>query len=109
MAGRKLFTNNTPHALHVTLLVRASYDPRNSAGTKEFHLGPQESQWQEYGNHIDIYLNGITVVAMSGETEAARKEVVIVRGSPLDDVLNMRNAVTFSLHNGHVTLDTRQV
>lgn len=109
MAGRKLFTNNTPHILAVTLVIRASYDPRNVAGTKDFQLGPRESQWQEYGNDIDIYLNGIKVVAHAGESVIAHQDIVIMRGSPLDDALNTRNGVDFDLANGQIVLSARQV
>ena len=62
MAGRKLFTNQSPYPLAVTLAVRKSDDPRNQAGTKDFSLPAGNSQWQEYGNNIDIYLNGINLV-----------------------------------------------
>lgn len=109
MAGRKLFTNIGPHTLAVTLVVRASEDPRNQAGTKEFSLGPHHSQWQEYGNNVDIYLNGIKLVALFNGQMQGQQYIVIDRGSTLDDQLNTRNGVDFFFTNGTFNLSTRQV
>ncbi len=109
MAGRKLFTNTSPHSIHVTLLVRASEDPRNQAGTTEFMLRPGESQWQEYGNNIDIYLNGIKLAAVFNGQMSGEQHIVIQRGSSLDDQLNTRNAVDFRYESGTFLVSTRQV
>ena len=109
MAGRKLFTNAGPYSMVITLVIRASEDPRNQAGTKEFLLNPSQSQWQEYGDDSNIYLNGIKLVAMFNGAMLGQQYVVIVRGSPLDDQLNMRNGVDFNFTSGSFTLSTRQV
>lgn len=108
MAGKKLFTNRTPYLLAVTLVVRASEDPRNQAGSKDFMLGAQEHRWEEYGNNIDIYLNGIKLVATYDGQMVAQQYIVILRSSPLDNQLNMRNAVDFGYQNGSFQLSTRQ-
>lgn len=109
MAGRKLFTNNSPYGMAVTLLVRASEDPRNQAGSEEFFLESRQSRWHEYGNHIDIYLNGINLVATTNGEIVGQQRVVITRGSALDDALNTRNAVDFDMSNGVFEIHTRQV
>ncbi|KAA0677161.1 hypothetical protein [Roseomonas genomospecies 6] len=109
MAGRKLFTNHSPYGMTVTLIVRASDDPRNQAGTKEFYLGPSQSQWQEYGNHIDIYLNGIRLAAVYNGQMIGQQYVVIIRGSSLDDALNRNNGVDFNVQGLNFSLSTRQV
>jgi hypothetical protein len=109
MAGRKLFTNNSPCVMNITLLVRASVDPRNQAGSKEFKLGPKESQWQEYGNNVDIYLNGIKLVALLNGSMLGQQIIVITRGSPVDNQLNTCNGVDFSFANNSFGLSTRQV
>jgi hypothetical protein len=110
MAGRKLFTNLTPHPVLVTLCIRASEDPRRTAGTKEFVLQGGESQWQEYGDRIDIYLNGIRLCATPpGPDAPATSNVVITRGSALDNMLNMRNAVDIAASAGAFILSGRQV
>ncbi len=109
MAGRKLFTNLSPYPIHVTLVVRQSADPRHTAGTKEFMLSPQESQWQEYGNDIDIYLNGMSLAAVVDGKETAQQMIAIVRGSVLDNQLNMRNGVDFAFASNAFSVMTRQV
>ena|ERR1700745_998075 len=108
MAGRKLFTNTTSFGLAVTLVIRKSEDPRNQAGTKDFFLAPQQSQWQDYGNHIDIYLNGIKLAAVFNGQMQGHQYIVITRGSKLDNDLNMRNGVDFGFNNDTFFLSTRQ-
>src|SRR4051812_14539949 len=109
MAGRKFFTNRSPYNLAVTLVIRKSDDPRNTAGTKEFTLGPGQGQWQEYGNNIDIYLNGIKLISMFNGQMIGQQYIVIMRGSPLDNELNMFNGVDFTFAGGSFQLSTRQV
>ena len=109
MAGRKLFTNQTPYELHVTLVVRRSEDPRYTAGTTEFSLTPAESRWEEYGDAVDIYLNGMKLVAMADGARITEQHVVISRGSRLDDELNTRNGVDFGYVNQEFYISTRQV
>lgn len=110
MASRKLLTNATPHSLQITLIVRRSDDPRETAGRVDCQLPPKESRWVEYGNNVDIYLNGIDLVAQGGDGAIVeQRNVVIQRGSPFDNMLNMHNAVDFSLENGALQIRTRQV
>lgn len=109
MAGRKLFTNNSPYLMFVTLVIRKSADPRDKAGTKDFQLPSRQSQWQEYGNNIDIYLNGIDLTAVANGARLGNQYIVITRGSPLDNQLNMFNAVDFGFANNTFYVTTRQV
>jgi hypothetical protein len=109
MAGRKLFTNRSPYGMAVTLVIRKSEDPRNQAGTKEFWLNSQQSQWQEYGDNVDIYLNGIKLAASFNGQMLGQQYIVISRGSPLDNELNMRNGVDFAFANNTFNVSTRQV
>ncbi len=109
MAGRKLFTNRSPYGMAVTLVVRASADPRDQAGTKEFFLGSQQSQWQEYGSNVNIYLNGIKLAAVFNGQMLGQQYIVIARGSDLDNQLNMRNGVDFAFASNTFMLSTRQV
>jgi hypothetical protein len=109
MAGRKLFTNQSPYGMNVTLVVRANADPRNTAGTKEFYLNGNQSQWQEYGNNIDVFLNGIKLTAVFNGQMLGQQYIVITRGSPLDDQLNTRNGVDFGFDKNTFLVSTRQV
>src|SRR5688572_30539250 len=108
MAGRKLFTNISPYRSDVTLIVRRSEDPRNTAGTKEFSLEPRQSSWQEYGDNVNIYLNGIKLVSMFKGEIIGQQHIVIVRGSDLDNQLNTKNAVDFTFSNGSILISTHQ-
>lgn len=109
MAGRKLFTNTSQVGLDVSLKIRASWDPRNQAGSKDFFLDAGESRWEDYGDDINIYLNGIRLAAIAQGSMIAQQWVVVERGAPLDDQLNTRNAVDFAYANNAFSVTTRQV
>jgi hypothetical protein len=109
VAGRKLFTNASPYDLQVTLVIRRSANPRDQAGTKDFPLQSKQSLWQEYGNNIDIYLNGIKLAGFLRGDLIAQQQIVIDRGSSLDNQLNMKNGVDFGFANNAFTMTTRQV
>jgi|SRR5580698_1404428 hypothetical protein len=108
MAGRKLFTNRTPHKVAITLVIRKSADPRDTAGTKDFFLNSGQSEWQEYGNNSDVFLNGIKLASVFNGQMVGQQYIVIVRGSPLDNELNTRNGVDF-MFDKTFFLSTRQV
>ncbi|KAB1078337.1 hypothetical protein [Methylobacterium soli] len=109
VAGRKLFSNRSSYAIAVTLVIRASDDPRHQAGVTEFRLNAGETRWEDYGNAVDIYLNGIKLVASFSSQLVAQQYLVIGRGSPLDNALNCNNGVDFSFRDYTFLLSTRQV
>ena len=109
MAGRKIFTNATPYNMNITLVIRKSENPRDQAGTKDFSLTKGQSSWQEYGNNVDIYLNGVKLAAYFDGELVGQQYIVIVRGSTLDNQLNMNNGVDFGFANGSFYITTRQV
>lgn len=108
MPGKKLFTNTSPYKLRVTLEIRKSSDPRDRAGTKEFELQPQQSQWQEYGDNVNIYLNGIRLTAVFNGEKIGQQFIVITRGSRLDNELNMKNGVRFAYDRNVFNISTYQ-
>jgi hypothetical protein len=95
MAGSKLFVNNTGKDLQVTLFIRASDNPANSAGTQAFRLGSSQQNWITYGTDQNIYLNGISLVGYFNGQVTGTQDFVINRGSSLDNELNMNNRVEF--------------
>ena len=95
MAGRKLFVNNTGKDLQVTLFIRASENPVNSAGTQAFRLSSSQQSWVNYGTDQNIYLNGISLVGYFNGQVAGTQDFVVNRGSSLDNELNMNNRVEF--------------
>ncbi|QZT37171.1 hypothetical protein K5X82_18395 [Halosquirtibacter xylanolyticus] len=111
MAGRKYFTNATPYTLWVTLIIRECADPRHTAGTKDFSLNSGQSLWVEYGNNINIFLNGIQITAVLDGSIVSQQYIVIQRSSKLDNMLNMRNGVTFTYNAGTNSfgINTKQV
>jgi hypothetical protein len=109
MAGRKLFTNESPYRSNVTLVIRRSADPRNTAGTSEFWLEPRQSAWRDYGDNVNVYLNGIKLISMFEGQMVAQQQIVIERGSALDNQLNMYNAVDLTFQKGSFVVSTRQV
>jgi hypothetical protein len=111
MAGKKLFTNSSAYNIYVTLIIRKSSDPRDTAGTKDFKLTPKQSLWITYGNNVDIYLNGIKLEALLNGERIGQQVIVIKRGSSLDNQLNMKNGVSFGYDRARnsFSITTKQV
>ena len=107
MAGQKLFIDNTGYHIDVTLYIRKSSNPINQAGTKDFSLNNGQSLWVTYGDNINIYLNGFMVTAVHDGEIVAQQEIIVTRGSPLDNALNMDNTVTFTFDGQSFHISTR--
>jgi hypothetical protein len=112
MAGMKTLINRTGHELRVTLVVRKGDHPEGNAGTVDVQLaagaddgtGDDKSQQEvTYGDDVDIYLNGIETLLISHGSAIGKREVVIERGSPLDDQLNTHDTIEF-LYDGKQVL-----
>jgi hypothetical protein len=95
MPGIKLFINSTGVDLDVTLKVRSGSDPNNNAPDEYFFLAQNTQKEVSYGNQANIYLNGIDLIASGGGDIRQRTDIVITRGSYLDDLLNRHNTVNF--------------
>ncbi|MGY4363980.1 hypothetical protein ACVW1A_000045 [Bradyrhizobium sp. LB1.3] len=105
----KTLINRTVHHLRVTLIVRKGDHPENNAGTVDVSLGvrPPSSDVTTiaddagvkdvaYGNEVDIYLNGLTATMIADGSGVGRRDVVVDRGSPLDNELNTNDTIVFS-------------
>ena len=108
-ASRKLLTNKTNYPLNVVLVIRAGGDARNQAGTVDIHLPAHHAQWVEYGDNHNIYLNGIRVFTAHDGERLGGEYIVVTRGSPLDNVLNIYNGVDFEDRGFTVTIAGRHV
>jgi hypothetical protein len=104
MPGKKLFINHTRHELRVILTIRKGEDPAATAGTQDFTLaaGPdavtgEDLSQQEitYGSATDIYLNGIETQLITDGAAVGKRDLVVRRGSPMDDQLNTHSIVDF--------------
>ena len=109
MAPQKLFTNKSPFRCNVTLIIRRSEDPRDIATAAEFWLDPNKAAWQSYDDGMHIHLNSIKLMATLGADIVAHQELLITRGSDLDNHLTVSNAVDFTYAHGTFQLSTHQV
>lgn len=98
----KHFINSTSAPLSVTLFVRKSDNPDNNAGVVAFTLNPGENKAVSYGDNVNIYLNGLSLVAYSAGSILSEEAVVTVRGSSLDSQLNTNNTVRFQSQNNAI-------
>jgi hypothetical protein len=100
MAHKRLI-NSTGHRLHVTLIVRRGDHPSQVAGRVEVELGTGEEEYRErdidYGNDVDIYLNGIEIRLAGENAPETSRSVVVQRGAALDDALNSNDTLEFLL------------
>jgi len=108
MAGMKKLINRTGNELKVTLIVRQGDHPTQTSGTVDVDLaagrdeasGKDESvQDVPYGNDVDIYLNGIETTMIAHGSAIGQRQVVVERGSKLDDALNTHDTIEF-LYDG---------
>ncbi|TFW31061.1 hypothetical protein [Duganella callida] len=102
MAGQKTFINNTPRDISLTLSIRAGDNPANTAGQQTITIRANSQARVTYGNDSNIYLNGLSVVAVGEDGVFGEQEFVVTRGAPIDNLLNMNSVVV--LNGGFVQL-----
>lgn len=98
--GQKRFINATGNQLSVTLDIRLSSNPANNAGKKTFNMAVGQSLMEVYGDQQNPFLNGFELIAYRDGAILAQQRIVVKRGSPLDNQLNMNDTVTFLFANG---------
>jgi hypothetical protein len=104
----KTLINRTGNELRVTLIVRKGDHPDETAGTVDVVLGAapkiteaaktadnKNEQDVTYGNDVDIYLNGLSILMVKDGSGIERRDVVLTRGSALDNELNMHDTIEF--------------
>jgi hypothetical protein len=105
----KTLINRTGHYLRVTLIVRKGDHPENNAGSVDVSLGVRRPSSEvttitddssvkdiTFGSDVDIYLNGLTATMIADGSGVGRRDVVVDRGSPLDNELNTNDTIVFS-------------
>lgn len=100
MSGRKLFINGSGNQLNVTAYNRLSSDPARTRDEVTFTLQRDEHKMVTYGNDQNPYLNGFNLIAVRDGSIISQTKIVITRGSPLDNQLNMHDTVTFLFTKG---------
>lgn len=98
--GQKRLVNQTGSPLQVTLRVRKSADPRENLGAKSVSMNAGDDIRVTYGDDANPFLNGIELVAFRDGAVLARQDVVILRGSPLDNELNTRDTISLLFVGG---------
>ena len=97
MAGNKNFVNHSNKNLTVTLIVRNGADPSNgNAGEVKFPLPAGQTINKSYGDSSNIFLNGISFSWDDGGAQLTKTEMVTVRGSWWDDVMNTNSVLTWN-------------
>ncbi|MBV8633110.1 MAG: hypothetical protein JO002_01345 [Burkholderiaceae bacterium] len=104
MSGRKTIINNTPRDVSVTLAIRAGDNPANSAGRQTVTIKAHSQTQVTYGNDSNIYLNGLSVVAVGSDGVFGEQEFVVTRGAAIDNLLNMNSVIV--LNGGFVQLSS---
>ena len=106
MSGQKLFINSAGNQLDVTAYNRLSSNPARTRGHVDFALQRGARQMVTYGNDQNPYLNGFGLIAVRDGSVISQQKIVITRGSPLDNQLNMNDTVTFLFTNGSFFIQT---
>ena len=106
MSGKKLFINNCGNKINVTVFNRLSSNPAQTRDQIEFSLESRERKMVTYGNDQNPYLNGFNLIAYLNGAILAQQKIVITRGSPLDNQLNMNDSVIFLFSNGSFYIQT---
>jgi len=99
MAYKKL-VNQSGLTLTVECVTRQGSDPSQSGIIVTTQLQPNARQTIEYGNDQNPYLNGVIVSSCSNGAFANGAQLVQVRGSAFDNVLNTNDTLTFSGSGG---------
>lgn len=91
--AQKTFNNRSAATLQIGLLVRQGADPANFDGVVYFTLRPGETKTVTYGNQQNVFLNGIVMSTNFNGDIYAKTQIVTVRGSQLDDLLNTNSII----------------
>jgi hypothetical protein len=95
MAYKKL-VNQSGLALTIELVTRQGSEPSQAGTIVSASLPAGGKQTIEYGNAQNPYLNGLVVSSCSAGAFSNGSQIVTVRGSTWDNVLNTNDTLTFS-------------
>ncbi|MFP5108864.1 hypothetical protein ACSU6B_19165 [Neobacillus sp. C211] len=94
--AEKIFINNSPATLQITLFIRQGESPVNQDGTISFTLNPSQTLTVTYGDTQNIFLNGILLFTIFAGDLYSKIQFVTVRRSELDNLLNTNNVITIT-------------
>ncbi|MFD2170471.1 hypothetical protein [Tumebacillus lipolyticus] len=97
MNGAKTFINNTLATLQITLYQRLGTDPANLGNVVSFVLLPLQTQTITYGDEQNPFLNGLYLYTFFNGDTYLKMQYVAIAESPLDNLLNTNDMISFSL------------
>lgn len=96
--ARKLMVNNTGNQLEGTIVTRKGSTPGQSDGTVNFNLAVGQQEFVDYGDDSDPYMDELDLQAMANGGVIASEQIVIIRGSALDNMFNMNDTIYVALN-----------
>ncbi len=107
-AATKRFVNQTGGYLQVTLVVRSGDDPKKPPfKSVSFELNEGQTIVQQYGDQSNPYLNNIVVVLTIQGSIPERQNLVIARGSPVDNDYNTHDTMVFLYKSSAILMEVR--
>lgn len=91
--AEKTFNNRSAASLQIVLLVRQGSNPANYAGEVAFTLPPGQTRTITYGSAQDPFLNGVIISANFNGDIYSKTQIVTVRGTQLDNLLNFNSII----------------
>ena len=91
--------NNTPYTVVGTFTVRMGSQPGNDSGTVSFTLAPNSQQMVPYGSSSNPYMDALTVSAEANGAVILSDQIIIVRGSNLDNEFNMNDTIYLAIQD----------
>lgn len=102
--AQKLMVNNTSYTIEGTITVRSGSTPGADIGTVQFTLSPNSQQMVPYGDANDPYMDALTVSAVANGSIILSDQIVITRGSSLDNEFNMNDTIYIAISNNNFVI-----
>ncbi len=106
--AKKLMVNNTNYEINGTIVVRNGSEPGKNAGTVNFKIakGPGTNQSVEYGDANNPYMDQLTISTEANGAVILSDQVVITRGSDLDNLFNMNDTISIAITNQSIQISS---
>jgi len=104
----KLFINNTGYAVSGNLTVRMGSQPGKNHSSVQFSLDPSMGSQQTvyYGDPSNPYMDQLEVSTLALGGYIICNQIIVTRGSVLDDMFNTNDTITLSLDNQSFVVNT---
>jgi hypothetical protein len=105
--AQKLMVNQTNYTINGTLTVRSGNNPGGQEwGQVPFILQPNSQEMVPYGDANDPYVDQLEISAMTDGAVLLTDQIVITRGSALDNQFNMNDTVYINISAQNVEITT---